>query len=100
MPRKITAYGCEFKCGHNVFTKRKRAAEHEVMCFHNPIRKACQSCAHFKTGHDTVYNPYHDGNPGSTDYESKYHYCEVREDADLEQQLHFDCPHWKNNDGK
>lgn len=94
MPRAVTAYACIFKCGENVKTVRKRMEAHEAICFHNPARRACQTCLHFKTDSETIYNPYHGGDPGSTDYESKFHYCDAREDVDLVEKLVYNCSFW------
>lgn len=96
MPRAITAYACNFKCGKKVDTVRKRMEVHEARCFCNPVRRACQTCIHFQADSDTIYNPYHGGNPGSTDYEAKYHYCDAREDVNLREKLVCDCPSWSN----
>ena len=46
MPVKVTAWSCRFKCGANVQTGRTRMYRHESRCFHNPERKACQTCKH------------------------------------------------------
>lgn len=46
MPIKVTAYSCQFKCGWRVQTKRYRMVAHEKICFHNPERRACQTCNH------------------------------------------------------
>lgn len=45
MPEAITAYRCEFGCGH-VRTKRATIAAHEAKCFRNPEIHACQTCSH------------------------------------------------------
>lgn len=44
MPRKITAYACEFKCGRGCDTNRKRMADHEARCKKNQARRACPTC--------------------------------------------------------
>lgn len=95
MPRKITAYACDYKCGRKVCMSKKSMIEHEKICFCNPIRKACQTCKFFKKESETIYNPYHGGNPGSTDYESYFNYCDADEDIDLEKGLRFNCSKWE-----
>jgi len=43
MPRELTTWGCDFKCGYTC-TKRKAVEDHEPNCFRNPARKACRIC--------------------------------------------------------
>ena len=45
MPRKLTAYGCKYRCGAKVQTSRKRMERHEKTCKLNPERRACPTCA-------------------------------------------------------
>jgi late competence protein required for DNA uptake (superfamily II DNA/RNA helicase) len=42
---EITKYKCDF-CKRE-YSKNRRAAYHESMCYHNPARRACVNCAHF-----------------------------------------------------
>lgn len=46
MPRPIKAYACEYRCGHNVLTKRLAMVKHELRCFRNPDRRSCVTCVH------------------------------------------------------
>lgn len=47
MPRKLTAYGCKFKCGQRVSTKKADIEKHENQyCIKNPDRRACPTCKH------------------------------------------------------
>ena len=92
MPREVRAWACSWGCGKHVDTVRSRMAKHETRCFHNPVRRACQTCGSFDTFEDTVYNPDHGGDPGSTDYEVRRRWCEAR-------QYHLtyreaDCAQW------
>lgn len=52
MPRKVTAYGCDFKCGHKMVLLKKSMESHESRCFKNPLNKACATCKHFEKEHD------------------------------------------------
>ena len=45
MPRELTTWGCDFRCGY-VNTKRPKIEKHEKTCFHNPARRACKTCKH------------------------------------------------------
>lgn len=73
-------------------------AEHERVCFHNPARRACQTCGNWVEDSDTVYNRYHGGNPGSTDYEDYYKWCEAKEKKlhELPPSERCDCNKWKD----
>jgi hypothetical protein len=43
MPKKVTAYACEFGCGR--LGKTKACIEkHEKTCFLNPARRSCKTC--------------------------------------------------------
>lgn len=46
MPRAVTAFACEFRCGRRTTMNRKSAIEHEARCFHNPATRSCQTCRH------------------------------------------------------
>ena len=46
MPRKVTAYGCKFKCGHRITSKKVTIEMHERKCFGNPDSKSCKTCNH------------------------------------------------------
>jgi len=96
MPVERKAWACAWKCGCKVTTSRKRMEFHEARCFRNPARKACQTCAHHEMDSETVYNPDHGGNPGSTDYEVQIPYCDADETIDLRKGPRCDCPLWSN----
>ena len=49
---------------------------HEKHCFKNPALKACASCWHNKIDYETIYDPNHGGNPGSSDYDVACNYCD------------------------
>lgn len=76
MPRQIKAYLCDFKCGNKACTSRAAVVKHEKICFRNPEMRACRTCEHLVKDSDTVYNPHHGGDPGSTDYEETFYWCD------------------------
>jgi hypothetical protein len=53
MARKITAYACDYRCGRNSLTSKKRMEDHESRCFHNPDKRACITCKHFERQFDS-----------------------------------------------
>ena len=61
MPRQVTAYGCEYKCGQKVVLSKASMISHESRCFHNPLKKACASCFYFEKEQDDngVEGAYH-----------------------------------------
>lgn len=95
MPVPTLAYSCRFKCGCRVVTKRKGMEAHEGRCFHNPIRKACQSCANFQTEPETIYVPHFDREVGDLDIETTVRYCAAG--IDIEKTLHCDCQKWTDH---
>lgn len=59
MPRKVTAWACEFKCGFKVYINKNRILIHEDGCFSNPEKRACKTCANFIAwGVDDFESPY------------------------------------------
>jgi len=46
MPRKVTAYACQYRCGHGFRSKKKAIEAHEKTCLRNPARRACVTCQH------------------------------------------------------
>jgi hypothetical protein len=46
MPRKVTAYLCEHRCGRQASTVLKSVEAHEATCFLNPARRSCKTCEH------------------------------------------------------
>lgn len=50
MPVSVKAHACKFRCGF-VRAKRKTVENHEVQCFQNPDRRACQTCRHWFKGY-------------------------------------------------
>ena len=55
MPRKITAYACQYKCGHRINSKKDSIERHETRCFSNPVRRACKTCHQFDMDEDGTY---------------------------------------------
>ena len=92
MPRKVAAWACSWGCHRHVLRNRKEMEAHEAICFHNPARRACQTCGNFATDYATVYDPYHGGNPGSSDWERLIEYCRAGHDVAKVRQC--DCTDW------
>lgn len=91
--REVRAFACSWGCRRNVLTSKKRMAEHEERCFHNPKNRACQTCMFLAKTTETVYDPYHGGDPGSSDYEAEIEYCEVG--IGIKEQYKNNCLVWK-----
>lgn len=68
---------------------------HEDNCFYNPKNKACASCKHNVVEYQTVYNPYHGGDAGSTDYEVKSYWCEKKNVELKKGTLCSNCDLWE-----
>lgn len=91
---EIKAYSCEH-CNKYYKKTKKSVENHELSCFANPVNRACQSCQHNERVSQTVYNPFHLGNPGSTDYDTWLNWCN-NYDIELEKgTLKSNCPAWK-----
>lgn len=52
MPRKVTAFACQWRCGYKVQTKKSRMVGHEDRCCHNPKNRACVTCGNFYPTND------------------------------------------------
>ena len=107
MAEKIQAY--KPVCCNKAFLYKSSAERHEKRCPHNPQNKACQTCLHKIMLSETFYNPYHNGNPGSTDYDVPYWFCDVYEkeiskyeDDGKTISLKMNCEKWEEakEDGK
>ena len=72
--KEIKAYQCDY-CTFNMKTKAS-VINHENKCFYNPKTKSCATCKHNVLDYETYYNRDHGGNPGSTDFDIKYNWCE------------------------
>lgn len=60
--KEITAYVCEFCPRKKARMSKSKTVTHEAICFYNPARKACVTCAHFSNGegyHDTCWGGEH-----------------------------------------
>lgn len=72
----------------------------------NTDNRACQTCKHQTEEQETVYNQYHGGNPGSTDYDVKYWWCEhfekvidrFVENDDIEMDPQMNCEFWEGKE--
>ena len=90
--REVRAFACSFGCRRNVLTSKKRMQEHEERCFYNPKNRACQTCGNLEKTTETVYDPYHGGNPGSSDWERMIEYCSA--EIDIGGQYKNNCDMW------
>ena len=91
MPIKRIAWSCSWKCGHKVLVSKKAMQDHEDRCFWNPKIRACMTCGNFHKYSETVYDPHHGGDPGSSDWEAIINGCDH---FDLKEALHHDCQMW------
>jgi hypothetical protein len=81
--KTITAYRCEY-CG-KVYISKQYAKKHEGICFYNPERKACATCAF------PYYMLADQTNPYSEEHERL---CKKRNN--IRHKLKHDCPNYKN----
>lgn len=94
MPRKVSAFACEFGCRRSVTTSRKGMVEHEKRCFHNPTQRACATCKHLITEWDEPYMGHHFG---EATYGNPYkvRYCE--QEIDIDKKLRANCLEWEGS---
>ena len=64
-------------------------ADDQLVAVLAKARRACQTCGNYHEVYETVYNRYHGGDPGSTDYEVERNWCDAQE-------MFLDC----DEDGK
>lgn len=101
MPEPIKAY--KPICCNKAYMKKSSAVRHEKKCPKNIANRACQTCRHRTESTETYYNPYHNGDCGSTDYDYKYWWCEIHEmkisfSANVDGigiKPKMNCEHWK-----
>jgi hypothetical protein len=84
----IQAYKCSF-CSM-VSALKSSTVRHEKNCYKNPASRSCQTCRFFFITQETYYNPYHGGDPGSTDYEYDVMCCEHEEGGIDHKRTHCD----------
>lgn len=102
MPRKMTAYACDFRCGRKTDTNRRRMEAHEKRCKKNPDRRACPSCAHWVQDWDSYYDRHAPG--GEVSF--KIWYCGIemnpnpskgsRDNPENISPFVYECEHWEN----
>ena len=79
MPERAEVWKCSY-C-NMVSVYKRNVLRHERDSCKN--HRSCYVCKHFREDTGTVYNRYHGGNPGSTDYEDTRWWCAKNgEDAD------------------
>ena len=102
MPELIKAY--KPICCNKAYMKKSSAVRHEKKCPKNIANRACQTCRHRTESTETYYNPYHNGDCGSTDYDYKYWWCEIhkmqieRYSSNIDGMTmlpRMNCEHWK-----
>lgn len=81
--KEITAYKCEY-CNMVSMYKGHTKRHERDHCRKSPERKCCGLCVHLDNDRKTIYNPFHGGNPGSTDYEMDCWWCK-----ELDQDLNY-----------
>ncbi len=84
MPVKVTAWKCEF-CNMTSVYKGNVTRHEKTTC---PKNDSCQLCANYSEEFETVYNPFHGGDPGPTDYEVPGMFC----DDDEIHEKQSNCP--------
>lgn len=91
-------------CCNKAYMSKSGAVRHEKKCPKNPKNRACQTCKHRTETTETYYNPYHNGDCGSTDYDYKCWWCEIHEmqidsfSANVDgigMQPKMNCEHWE-----
>jgi len=92
MPIERKAWACQYKCGRNVLTSRKRMETHEARCWRNPARRACASCKHLLEYDDS------NGMEHEPQYLQTWHVreCKADDGIDLSEKLRHDCTLWSN----
>ena len=98
--KEITAFKPD--CCNKAMLTKSSALRHERKCPKNPANKSCPTCRYYSETEETVYNPFHYGDPGSTDYEVMVRWCDFDEDdpVKLTGENEFngwerkDCPNW------
>ena len=91
--KEIKAFQCSF-CTYYRKTKAS-VIRHEENCYHNHKNKACATCKHNVILYETIYDRNHGGNPGSTDYDVSYNYCEKKQIELKKGTLCMNCVLWK-----
>ena len=94
-------------CCNKAYMTKASAIRHEKKCLKNVANRACRSCKHRAVGTETYYNPYHNGDCGSTDFDYNYWWCEIYKmqidnyspnigGMTMLPKLH--CKHWESED--
>ena len=87
----IQAFGCSH-CGMASRLKSSVRRHENNTCKKNNDRKTCLNCNHYSLESETIYNPNHGGDPGSTDYDVLKGCCAKDVDIDdLSQNQNNEC---------
>lgn len=92
----IKAHQCSYCSFYRI--SRPPVLTHERNCFKNPANRACASCKYNITDYETIYNRYHGGDPGSTDYDVAYNYCSKLDRVLTDKTLRKDCVLYSKED--
>ena len=66
-------------CCNKAYMTKSSAIRHEKKCKKNVANRACKTCKHRIVATETYYNPHHNGDCGSTDFDYEYWWCEIHE---------------------
>ena len=86
---KVKAFICQFRCGKSPAMQSGTVVQHEITCFKNPARKACQTCSNDKT--------YTEPHCQETGEGGRIFECAA--DGNITERQ-FDCPKWEKKDGR
>lgn len=98
------------KCCNRAYVHKSSAVRHENNCCYNKENKACATCKYLSNESNTIYNPFHNGEPGSKDYEVHFYSCDYYEKAlesaeyVTDNEEHYlayqkNCPAWTSREG-
>lgn len=70
-PVEYTTYGCQYRCGYRHKKMLQKVAQHEKICWKNPVNKTCYTCKYCVKGCD--YDEF-------KERKMRYLYCESHEE--------------------
>ena len=93
--KQVVAWQCEF-CRRKVGMNKTHLAKHEFVCFHNPRRKACQTCGNHIVEWDEEYTGHRFGE-ATYSGPIKIDYCEAKETTldKIPRWKQSECNQWK-----
>lgn len=97
MPREVTAYLCEHRCGRRACCDRASVERHEATCFLNPARRSCKTCEHEADGFS--YGERDCGSPARGPLYNPLDYFDVSgyddHSEDCPSAIAVNCYHWE-----